>query len=224
IRFPGPLQPSQPSVPPHQHHIQHIGRKIPIDGFPLRDVTDDGPLLFIPLSVNADLSGRKGQKSQNRLDQRRFPGAVRTDDPDQFPLRRFKGNIPENRLAVVGDGQIPHRYGNRPFLHVSPPPRFPHFSADTMVSTLCRIMPTYVPSGVPASPRASEYSSPPMLTRCPFAAAPLTTASMERFGTLDSINTALIFRSVNRFTSCWTSLSPYSDAVLMPCRPTTWIS
>ena len=120
IRFPGPLQPSQPTVPPHQHHIQRIGRKIPVDGFPLRDVTDDGPLFFIRLSVNANLSGSQGQKAQNRLDQRRFSGAVRTDDPDQFPLRRFKGNIPEHRLAVVSDGQVSHRYGNRPLLHVSP--------------------------------------------------------------------------------------------------------
>ena len=49
----------------------------------------------------------------------------------------------------------------------------------TIVLTFAFTMPTYVPSGVPRSPIASEKRRPPILTFHPFSRQPSTTASID---------------------------------------------
>ena len=90
-----------------------------------------------------------------------------------------------------------------------------------IVSALCRTMPTYVPSGVPAEPIASEKRLPPISTSKPRARTASSTASIVRGETDDSTKIAGIRRDAIRSASRWTSFAPASEAVEIPWRPTT---
>src|SRR5690606_40462119 len=96
----------------------------------------------------------------------------RPDDRHQHALWDLEIDVPQHRLLPVCDRQVVHFDRRRPAHSVTTPP-----SARTIVLTLCRTMPMYVPSGVPAVPSASENSSPPIATLWPRAATAACTAS-----------------------------------------------
>jgi hypothetical protein len=90
---------------------------------------------------------------------------------------------------------VPVRDGEVVDLDRGLPPAARPRRASTIVSTLWRTMPGYVPSGVPGPPIASEKSSPPISTSKPRARTASCTARIVWRGTDDSTKIAGISSS-----------------------------
>ena len=70
-------QPAQAAVAPHQHHVEGVDRKAPVDLLALRYI-GESQLLRSALEVDAAAAQR--QKPGDGLEQGRLAGAVRTHD------------------------------------------------------------------------------------------------------------------------------------------------
>ena len=69
-------------------HVDRRDRKIPIDGFPLGDVTDQVTLFGVGPAIDLHLAAGQWSQSEHRLDQRALACAVGAYDADQLPLGR----------------------------------------------------------------------------------------------------------------------------------------
>ena len=168
LAMPRPPKPAQPAVRPHQHHVQHADRKIPIHALTLRHIADLLPLRGDRLPQDPHGAAGHGQQTQHGFDQRALPRSIGPHDRRQLRLLHDEVHIPQHRLALVGDGDVVDvedgghaAWGRLPacpeFIRAGwkPTPPF-YLSALTIVLTLCLTIPSYVPSSVPSLPIASE--------------------------------------------------------------------
>ena len=157
----GATQPTESSVHAHGHDGQCVRRKIPVDAFPLGHVADPRSALRVRGVEDPDPTGDRFDQPQNRFEQCALAGAVGTHDRDQLPLWQLEIDVPQYRLGAVGDRQVVNfdrrnGQGIGVFVHRFTRHAGRQLRALTIVLTLCRTMPAYVPSGVPGAPMASE--------------------------------------------------------------------
>src|SRR5690606_12566648 len=90
----------------HQRNLAHSDGKIPIDAATLRHI-GDASLGVIGWLAKQLYSAKVGtHKAQNRFDERRLAGTIRTDDADQLPGGNLHRNIEQSRGGTVADRQM----------------------------------------------------------------------------------------------------------------------
>ena len=106
VRAARAAEPAQRPIAAHHHHVEHVGREVPIHAAALRHIAHLPALLGIGPAVDPHLPGRDRSQAQDGLHQRRLPRAVRADHRHQHPARHVQVHIPQHRLVVIGDGQV----------------------------------------------------------------------------------------------------------------------
>ncbi len=139
---------------------KHGDGKVPVDALALRHIADQASLLLERPAEDLHAAAGQRHQPQDRLDQRALARAVGPDDAHQARLVDRQIDVPQHRLAMVGDGDVVNvedRRGQRaargPVCGNGSsavversigqiPNALIHSSAFTIVSTLCRTMPS----------------------------------------------------------------------------------
>src|SRR5262249_35602792 len=196
---------SQLAVRPHHRDIEHADREVPVHALALRHIPDAPAHFSDGLAQHSHLARGCRHQPEDGLEQRALAGPISPDNPHKGRPLDDEVHVPQHWPALVRHRQVMHvEYGRA------------HFSAFTIVRTLCLTIPTYVPSGVPSLPIASENNVPPTTTLCPLAWHPSISASTLRSDTLLSTKIALMRRSTRKSTRSLICLTPASLSVLIP--------
>jgi hypothetical protein len=132
-----PADPAQRAIAAHHDHIDDAGGEVPVYAAALRDVADQPALLFIGRALDQHLPGGWLEQPQDGFDQGGLAGSVRANNGHQDSFRHLEIDIPEHGFVFVGHRQVGDFNGVRRVLgHLYSP-----FSAETIVSMLCRTMP-----------------------------------------------------------------------------------
>src|SRR5258708_39268939 len=95
---------ADPIVPPHHHDVDDLQWKVVVDGIALRDVTNAN------VRIDRDAAGHRLHRSENRPEDRRLAGAVRTDETEEIagwnverPIRKHHATPVSERRVAKGD-------------------------------------------------------------------------------------------------------------------------
>jgi len=111
VGFADGFEPADFSVEAHADDIECADGEVPVDGFALGDIADVGAGVFVGFAPELDGSCGGGDESEACFDEGAFSGAVWADDGDEGAGGRVVIDIPEDGLAVVGDGHGVNREG-----------------------------------------------------------------------------------------------------------------
>src|SRR3984957_20902859 len=87
---------------PHRHHVVDVDRKRAVDLGRLRQVGD----VAGGKPTALDTAGEWLERADDRLEQRRLAGAVRSDDGGQRALLHHAVKVMHGRVPVVAEGKI----------------------------------------------------------------------------------------------------------------------
>src|SRR5579883_3292003 len=97
---------TQVRKPAHRDDVPHAHREAPIDFFDLRDVSDrPGRQTARSFPEDFDDPGGRLDEAGDGLEERRFPGAVRTDDPERLTLVHQEIDVVERGDRAEADGE-----------------------------------------------------------------------------------------------------------------------
>jgi hypothetical protein len=145
----GVVLPPQPpdraavGVAAHGDHVAHLGRMLPVDLGPLRQVGDAtaGPGGGAPLDLDAPPGG--ADQPDDALEQRRLARPVGADDPDPLTGPDVEVHALEGHAVAVAGAHAPHPQPRLPVRTPGRRARRAHgASPSTSAATFARIIPT----------------------------------------------------------------------------------
>ncbi len=121
VARPWTLQQAEHPIPTHHHRLQHRNREMPVDEPFLGKIADPGsmmtPQLVAGTIENLQRATHGSHEAENGPAERRLPGPVRTDHPDEFAALDIQGDVlegddvrrePERGVREANDARCRH--------------------------------------------------------------------------------------------------------------------